>query len=328
MKKIILITIIALGFLFLHLGCAKNSKKALLIFSYHADYAWVQEEEHGAKDILRNKGIEIKKFYMDTKRHTSREWGEKATNKAMKKIEKFKPDIVIVFDDNACDLVAKKYIGEKLPFVFCGMNGEPEDYGFPAENITGVLERELYAESIELLKQLVPKVKKVAMLFDESNTSKKAISQLKDTDLHVEVSEIFSTNDFNEWKAKVRELQTKVDALGVIAYHTLKDKDGKTSLSMEAVLNWTLENSKIPDFTINDFTVKDGVLCGVVQSGYQQGKAAAEIALRILNGESPADIPIITLQEGITLVNKRRADDLKIHIPEEVSQSATLIYPK
>jgi len=328
MKKIILIAIIALGFLFLNLGCAKNSKKALLIFSYHSDYAWVQEEERGAEDILRNKGIAIATFYMDTKRNTNRDWAEKAADNAVKKIEDFKPDIVIVFDDNACDLVAKKYIGEKLPFVFCGMNGEPENYGFPAENITGVLERELYGESIELLKKLVPKVKKVAMLFDESNTSKKAISQLKNTDLHVEVSEIFSTNDFNEWKAKVRELQTSVDALGVIAYHTLKDKDGKTSLPMKAVLNWTLENSKIPDFTINDFTVKDGVLCGVVQSGYQQGKAAAEIALRILNGESPADIPIIAPQEGITLVNKRRADDLKIQIPEEVSQSATLIYPK
>lgn len=326
MKKIILIAIISL--VFLNVGCAKNSKKALLIFSYDSEYSWVQEEARGAEDILGNKGIAIEKFYMDTKRHTSRDWGEKAADNAVKKIEEFKPDIVIVFDDNACDLVAKKYIGQKLPFVFCGMNGEPEDYGFPAENITGVLERELYAESIELLKKLVPKVKKVAMLFDESNTSKKAISQLRNTDLHVEVSEIFSTNDFNEWKAKVRELQTSVDALGVIAYHTLKDKDSKTSLPMEAVLNWTLENSKIPDFSINDFTVRDGVLCGVVQSGYQQGKAAAEIALRILNGESPADIPVIAPREGITLVNKRRADDLKIQIPQEVSQSATLIYPK
>ena len=324
MKKIIVIAIISL--MFLNVGCAKNSKKVLLIFSYHSEYAWVQEEERGAEDILGNKGIAIEKFYMDTKRNTSREWGEKAADNAVKKIEAFKPDVVMVFDDNACDLVAKQYIGAKLPFVFCGMNGEPEDYGFPAENITGVLEREFYDESIELLKKLAPNVKKVAMLFDESNTSKKAISQLKNTDLHIEMSEIFSTNDFHEWKAKVQALQTRVDALGVIAYHTLKDKDAKTSLPMEAVLNWTLENSTLPDFSINDFTVRDGVLCGVVQSGYTQGKVAAEITLRVLNGESPADIPVIAPREGITLVNKRRADDLKIPIPDELSQSADLIY--
>lgn len=47
----------------------------------------------------------------------------------------------MLFDDNACELVGKKYINKTLPLVFCGMNGEPENYGFPAENITGVVER-------------------------------------------------------------------------------------------------------------------------------------------------------------------------------------------
>ena len=120
----------------------KTGKKVLLIFSYHPEHPWVIEETRGAEDILKNKGVETEKFYLDTKRNTSAEWKKKVSEEAVKKIEKFKPDLVIVFDDNACELVAMKYAGKSLPFVFCGMNGDPEDYGFPAENIAGVVERQ------------------------------------------------------------------------------------------------------------------------------------------------------------------------------------------
>ena len=123
-------------------GCAKPSEKVLLIFSYHPDYVWVIEETRGAEGVLRDKGVQIEKFYLDTKRKTTPEWKKKVSEDAVRKIEQFKPDLVIVFDDNACELVAKKYIGKSLPFVFCGMNGEPQAYGFPAENIIGVIERE------------------------------------------------------------------------------------------------------------------------------------------------------------------------------------------
>jgi basic membrane protein A len=305
----------------------KTDKKVLLIFSYHPEHPWVIEETRGVEDIFKDKGVETEKFYLDTKRNTSAEWKKKVSEDAVKKIAEFKPDLVIVFDDNACELVAMKYAGKALPFVFCGMNCDPEDYGFPAENIAGVVERQYINGTLDLLKQLVPDVKKAAIITDNSPTSHGFVTRIEKTALPVEISECYTTDDFDAWKAKVKELQPEVDAIGLFTYHTIKDpaKAGEISLPPEDVLNWTLRNSKLPEFAFLDFTVKGGALCGVTLSGYEQGKAAAEIAIEILEGKKPADIPIKCPEKGNPMVNERRAEELDITVPTDIVKEVELI---
>ncbi len=306
-------------------GAAQVKDKVLLVFSYHPEYSWVIEETRGVEDVLEGKGITIEKFYLDTKRRTSAEWKKQVAENAMKKIEEFKPDLVMVFDDNACELVAKKYIGKTIPFVFGGMNGEPGDYGFPAENITGVLERGHVNESIELLKQLVPGLTKAAIITDNSLSSQAFISRVRKTTLPIEIYEFYSSDDFDTWKARVKELQSKVDVIGLFLYHTIKEKGKEVSLPAEEVLRWTLENSGLPEFSLFDFTVKGGALCGVVLSGYEQGKATAEIALMILAGASPANISIKHPEKGIPMINETRAKELKINIPKDLLQKVEIV---
>ena len=308
------------------LGCAKANEKILLIFSYHPEYSWVIEETRGVESVLSKRGIETEKFYLDTKRHTSAEWKAKITEDAITKIEELNPSLVIVFDDNACELVAKKYIDKALPFVFCGMNAEPEDYGFPAKNITGVLERSHIVESIELLKKLVPDVKKVAIITDDSPSSKAFIARAKKTILPIEIYEIYTTNDFGLWKEKIKQFQSAVDGIGLFLYHTLKEKGQEISLLPEDVLKWTLENNKLPEFSSIDYTVRDGALCAVATSGYQQGRSAAEIALTILAGATPGNIPLVCLVKEYPMVNLKRADELNIIIPEDALEEVQIIY--
>ena len=308
------------------LGCRKGGEKVLLIFSYHPQYSWVIEETRGVEEVFKDKGITVERFYMDTKTKTSLEWKEKVAKDAVKKIGEFNPNLVIVFDDNACELVAKRYIGKTLPFVFGGMNDDPEYYGFPAENITGVIERHDLEGAISLLKRLVPDVEKAAIITDNSPTSQRFVTRIKRTALPSEVCEFYTTDDFDAWKAKVKELQSKVDAIGLAGYHTIKENGSEVSLPPEDVLRWTLENSELPEFAINDFTVRDGALCGVTLSGYEQGKTAAEIAIKILDGEKPADIPIKCPEKGTPIVNERRAKELNIRIPEDVLKEVEIVH--
>ena len=321
MKKLLMIIVVVLMLMPL-LGCGQHRHKVLLIFSYHPEYAWQAEETKGVEEVLENEGVQIEKLSMDTKRNTSAEWIEKITEEAVRKIDEYKPDVVIVFDDNACELVAKKYVGKRLPFVFTGMNGEPEDYGFPAENITGVIERHHIAATIDLLRRLVPDVKELAIITDNSPTSQGFITDLEKTTLPVPISEVYATNDFSDWKAKVEELQLKVDAIGLFQYHTIKEGSGEQSLPHEKVLAWTLQNSVLPDFAFFDFTIQSGALCGVTVSGYEQGKAAGEIAVRILKGENAEDIPIQCPQKGMVIINAMRAKNLGIQIPADVLRDA------
>ena len=143
----------------------------------------------------------------------------------------------------------------------------------------------------------------------------------------VEISECYATDDFDAWKAEVKELQSEVDAIGLFVYHTIKDpaKEGEVSLPPEDVLNWTLKNSKLPEFAFFDFTVRAGALCGVTLSGYEQGKATAGIAIEILEGKEPADIPIQCPEKGNPIVNEKRAEELNITVPTDIIKGGEII---
>ena len=323
MKKLVLI--VSVFVLVIIMGCIRPEEKVLLIFSYHPEYPWVVEETRGVETVLENKGIEIDKFYLDTKRRTSAEWKHQVSQEAIQKIEEFKPDLVMVFDDNACELVAEKYIGRDLPFVFCGMNNEPGHYGFPAQNITGVIEQIDVAGSIDLLRELAPGVQRVAILTDNSPTSLAFVAGLGQMSLPVDICEIYTTDDFTEWKAHLQELQYTVDAIGLFLYHTVKETGQEISLPAETVLQWTIENNDLPEFACLDFTVKAGALCGVTSSGYEQGKTAAEITLSILEGEKPATIPIASPQSKQAMVNETRAKELGLRIPETLRNRVEVV---
>lgn len=297
----------------------------LLVFSYHAEYTWHTEEARGVEEVLQREGVSYEEFYLDTKRNTSDDWKEQIATRANEKIQEYDPALVIVFDDNACALVARQHVGESLPFVFCGVNADPAEYGFPAENVTGVLERPDFKGAVELLRLLVANVEKVALLTDASPSARGFAEGLEGAALPVEATEVYLTDDFDGWQAKVLEIRSEVDAIGLFTYHTIRRQGEEESMSPDEVLQWTLENSGLPEFATLDFTVEGGALCGVALSAYEQGKTAAEIAVRILAGEKPSDIPVAIPQATRAMVNAARAAELGVEVPEEMLSAIELI---
>ncbi|MCX6012177.1 MAG: hypothetical protein NTV30_01950 [Chloroflexi bacterium] len=300
-------------------GCAQSEHKVLVIYSYHPEYAWQIEEARGVTEVITGKNLNIQNFYMDTKRQTSTEWWNKISVDMVNTVNEFKPDVVIMFDDNACKMVSENFPSSNIPFVFGGMNNNPEVYGFSSTNVTGVIERHHIEETIAILKKLKPGVKNLALITDDSATSQAFITGLTNKPFNI----IYITNKYSDWKTKLKELQSSVDAIGLFQYHILKDDSGQ-NISPEEVLDWTLKNNTLPDFTFFDFIVAGGVLCGVTESGYEQGKAAAEIAVRILNGEKVANIAIQCPQKGITYINEAKAQKLGIQIPSDILKEAQL----
>ncbi len=69
-------------------------------------------------------------------------------------IDSWQPDVVIASDDNASKyLIAPYYKGGDLPFVFCGLNWDASVYGFPAKNVTGMVEVAQIPQLLEVLKR-------------------------------------------------------------------------------------------------------------------------------------------------------------------------------
>ena len=124
-----------------------SSFKVLVVMSYHESMPWVKEIKEGIDSEIE--GVcDLKYFYMDTKRNI--EGGPQKAKEAYAMYLDFRPDGVIAADDNAQSMFVVPYLKNKVktPVVFCGVNHEPDTYGYPASNITGVLERDHIGESI------------------------------------------------------------------------------------------------------------------------------------------------------------------------------------
>ncbi len=87
--------------------------------------------------------------------------------KALRRIEDFRPDLVFTLDDGAIKEVMMPLVGRQgIDVVFSGMNAQPETYNArkkfmdswakPGANVTGVYEKLYAAESLRVMAQAVP----------------------------------------------------------------------------------------------------------------------------------------------------------------------------
>jgi ABC-type uncharacterized transport system substrate-binding protein len=88
--------------------------------------------------------------------------------------------------------------------------------------------------------------------------------------------------------------------------------------------DFILANTKIPTGGTSDNHVRFALL-GRVKIAEEQGWWAGKTALRILEGTSPADIPVVTNKESKVYLNMELANRLGIRFPMELINEATLL---
>jgi ABC-type uncharacterized transport system substrate-binding protein len=322
-------------------------KRVFIVSSYDREYIWsrstqrginaamlqhgyLDREEQGLrlleKDAVESTRAVVQKTWMDTKRRNTRAELAAATERIMGELREFRPDLVLLGDDNAANFIGNQLLGSKIPVVFWGINGLPLKYGLiqnldaPGSNITGVWQSGYYKESLELLKRLVPNAKTFAILACDSETTRpsvKMIDQLaKRGALPLKLTESIVTNSFEEFKQRALETAKRVDAFFVLNHDTLRDQRGQY-VEMLTVGRWYLQNIRIPEVSNEDQFVYEGMLLTANDSGYNQGFMAFDMAEVILEkGASPARIAVKTPDRGPYLVNRNRAAQLKISLKD------------
>jgi ABC-type uncharacterized transport system substrate-binding protein len=331
MLKRLLVFVIALGAAGVG-SIAMADGKLLLAHSYHEGYAWVQAINAGVREGLKGTSIELDIAYMDTKRHQKVPDMIKAGDRISARVEQFQPDVVLAADDNAQEYFAKRYVGKEKPaIVFLGVNAEPETYGYPADNVTGILERPLYAQTLEYLREVDPSVRSVALLGDDSETTALIMDYMMKQASPLKVVSSAQAGTLKEWKARVKEYRESADALLVVLYETVKQtssEEGGTAVRVEpaTVAAWTVANFDKPTASVFEFGVADGFLCGVVEDGVAHGRDAAAIALAILNGKKAGEIPITTLGQGRRALNLRTARAMGLTLPAGIIEQADKVF--
>jgi ABC-type uncharacterized transport system substrate-binding protein len=304
--------------------------KILHVMSYHSPWKWTDDQFQGFREALQGLDVEYKVFQMDTKRQSSEQWKLKAGDEARELMEAWKPDLVFTSDDDAQLYFTKHYINTDIPFVFCAVNVDPAKYGFVgSKNITGVLERMHFIQTVRLLKQIVPSVRKIAIITDTGKMWGSMIKRLKQNEYrlpeNVEIADYYVLDTFEQFKEAVKNCEGNVDALGFLGVFEFKDENG-SNVPLEQVQSWMVNNSELPDFTFWRDRINKGTLCAVTVSGFAQGKAAGEMARGILlEGRSPADFQMKSTKKGIPVINLARARRLNLDPTSSVLLTAEVV---
>ena len=305
-----------------------QEKKLLVVHSYHLGYAWVDAINQGLDSSLEGCGATIENFYMDTKRNTSEEWKTEVTGLVKQKLADFEPDVVITVDDAAQALFAKDYAGQDgaPQFVFCGVNAEPEEYGYPAANVTGILERFPVGQSSDFLLSLIDNINTMAIIADDGITSTTSLDYIRTLDLPVQVVSYDQPSTFDEWKSAVILAQSSADAIAIIMYHTVKSESDGMSMDPQEVMAWTIANITKPTIGVLAFAVEDGVFCGMVESGEEHGQEAGAIAKQmLLEGKTAEDFPMKTAEKYTSMLNLNTAEALGISIPNDILETIDVL---
>lgn len=288
----------------------------LIIHSYHPSMQWVKELQQGIdNEMLKEMGhdIDLKIEYMDSKRYTSPShftllaelWSEKYKNNP--------PDCIIVCDDNALNLVLqlRKKIFKNIPLVFCGINFYDKEQFSSIDNITGVVEAYDLEGTLSLIKRLFPARDKLFIINDDTTTGKANKARLEEIayDYSRQYSFMYSGNVSTSILESV--VQTLKDDTVILLMSFNRDSENQTLRYRDAVRTVRTHSSQ-PIFGVWSFYLGKGIIGGSLVNGQSQGQKAAELAIEILRGKKPSDLPVITESPNLRMFDYKELQRFKI----------------
>lgn len=311
------------GILFASATTAAAADSVLVVHSYHQGYGWTDGIQAGIEEAMQGSGATIEVFYMDAKRRSETAERVAAGTAALARVAALKPKVVITSDDAAQSFFAKELAGkaDAPAVVFNGVNAEAAKYGYPAANVTGILERPHVTQCLEFVQKIIPGAKTVAFIADVSDVTEAVVPYFKAQAQPVPIVAYDTAKTVDEWKALVARHQDK-DAIIVSTYQSLKEADGKPADS-KAVMAWTVANSKKPLVGVFDFAVREGAVFGIAESAKEHGQESGRMAVEILRGKKPADLPITTAKHGLVMFNLVSAKSIGVAIPFELLELAS-----
>jgi putative ABC transport system substrate-binding protein len=216
----------------------------------------------------------------------------------------------------ACNLAKNKHV----VFTYCYdpvAAGAGTSFTSHLPNITGVGSFPPVADTVDLIKKLVPGVKAVGTVYNTSEAnSVKVISVAREEfkKKGIALEEVTATNTSEVFQSAQVACSRKVQAIWITG-------DNTALQSFDAIVKAT-RNAKLP-LIINDpeFTARGAVAC-VGLGWYEPGKAGGVLAARVLRGEDPQNIPFQEVALQKLVLNQEAAKSLGIVFPAEMVKAA------
>lgn len=189
----------------------------------------------------------------------------------------------------------------------------------PNTNVTGTSDLTPVKLQLELLKELVPNVKRVGIIYNAGEVNAVVqvnIAKEAARDLGLTIVEA-TANNTSEVMQAAQSLQGRVDAMYVPTDNTVVS-------AIESVVS-VAERTKTPLITGDESSVDNGALATIGIDYFLLGRQTADIADRVLKGENPADISIQYLDEMNVVLNLGAASRMNVDISDDMLARAERI---
>ena len=237
-----------------------------------------------------------------------------------------KVDIILVAGGDVA-IRAAKNATKTIPIVMMGAGSDPVEAGHveslarPGGNVTGLtsLSRELGGKRLELLKEAVPKLASVAVLYEPANPA--AVRDLKEVlpvaaralGLTIQPWEVRDADGFERVFAALNK--QRPDGLYVVG-------GGLFATNQKRIISFAIK-SRLPSVYSVKETVEAG---GFMYYGADHSESHRRVAYyvdRILKGVKPADLPVEQPTKFELIINLNAAKQIGLTIPPEVLARAT-----
>jgi len=207
-----------------------------------------------------------------------------------------------------------------IPIVMAG-GGNPVETGLveslakPGGNITGLatIQNELTGKRLELLKEAVPKISRVAMVFNpEGQVPTRGYEPLKGIaqllKISVEPLQIRKPNEIDKVFAAIPK--SRVDAL-------ILESDPIFNINRQKVIALAAKN-RLPAMYPERRWAEDGGMMAYGTDLIEVANRAAIFVDKILKGAKPADLPVEQPTKFELAINLKTAKEIGVTIPQSV----------
>jgi len=289
---------------------AQQPAKILHIDSYHPGYQWSEDIRQGIQSRLIAEDIEFDVVHLDYFRTSNALRLQSAIHLAEKRVNTFKPDVIITSNDVAAKYVIEPLLeGHDTPIIFTGVHSDTEKLDFPRERVTGIVEFAMVEQLVDLLEQY-SQGRRIGLLSIDTLSGRNIQNQYRNI-LQSDFDQVYYARDFELWTRYLGYLQDQVDLI------LLVDPTGLPGWNSSSARSFVQEKIRIP-VGATDRWLAPLSLITIAKVPQEQGWWAADIAMKLVQGENPGDFPISRTRDAKLLINFKTAERLNIVFSTEL----------
>ncbi|MCK7544644.1 ABC transporter substrate-binding protein [Marinobacter bryozoorum] len=254
--------------------------------------------------------------------HESAQGNSAIASQIARKFVGDQPDVIVAIATPSAQTAAAAT--RNIPVVFSAVTDPVaaklvKSLDAPGANISGVSDMLPLDRHLDMMLRIVPEAGTIGTVYNPGEANAVALVDMLEERLAARGLKLekAAATKTSEVLGAARSLSDKVDAIYLTTDNTVIS-------AAEAVIS-VGERAKIPVFAADTATVERGAVAAMGFNYYDLGRQTGAMVVRVLEGASPADIPVETVDKLELYVNPKAAEKMGITLSDDLISEASKV---